>query len=166
MNCEIPFLSARYWRIALTTSGLLVAAVGTSSSQIVWPGDFGSFTVKTPSALTGDFCLVAVNVFTPGDGYLYRDTSSPPVGGSGSWEATTNPAEPEQGVQRLLVSRDSNNNTAQFTGDLLEMNVFSQFVISRFSAQSSGDLSDDKLKRAIDKADAQPFVLHIIRRRD
>jgi hypothetical protein len=137
---------------------LLAAAFGTAYSQISWSSDFETLDVESASALTDDSWLAYVNVFNSGGGYLYGYASTPPIGGSGFWAIPTDQAGPEQGAQSLSVYGDYYNQGAQTSGQLVEANVFQQFVVFEEDAGIYQFRFDAKAGNLASPSKAQAFI--------
>jgi hypothetical protein len=158
MNSANPIRPARQRQVFLTASGLLAAVLGTACAQIEWSSDFESLDLNSPSALTDDSWNAYVNVYAGGGGYLYGYASSPPIGGNGFWALTTGQAGPAQGVQGLSVYGDYYNQGAQTAGNLVEVNVFQQFVIFEEDAGIYEFRFDAKAGNLTSPSTAQAFI--------
>jgi hypothetical protein len=157
MKARKSFSSAKFHN-PLRIATLIGCACQTAHSQIVYSSDFEALNAGSSTALTDNSWMAYANVYNSSGVFLYGYASTPPNGGNGFWAVTTNQAGSQQGIQGLSVYGDYYNQSAQTAGNLVEANVFQQFVIFSEDAGSYAFRFDTKAGNLQSPSKAQAFI--------
>ncbi len=124
---------------------MLVASVGTAAIADIadYSQDFESLNMASPTALGDDGWLVGANVFDAAGGFLYNYFSFPaPNGGAGFSAIASGQGGTAQGAQQLSVYNDYNNQD-HGVGNLIEANVFREYIVGASDVGSTKTFSFD-----------------------
>jgi hypothetical protein len=114
---------------ALLAAALLISVPVVALAQMPYSQDFEAL-APVNGSLAGDGWLNFANVFDPGGGYLYGYGPFPAVNNIGNWQdIVTGQGGPPQGDQQLVVYSDYANGD-HGVGNLIESNVFQEWVIA------------------------------------
>ena len=122
----------------------LASLAGMAGADIVqYAQDFEGLDAGSPTALGDDGWLVGANVFSPGGDFLYNYFAFPaPNGGPAFSGIVTGQGGPDQGAQQLVVYNDYNNGD-HANGNIIEANVFREYVVGSANAGQTWTFSFD-----------------------
>lgn len=124
----------------------LIASVGTIAMADVadYSQDFEALDMGSPTALGDDGWLVGANVFDPSGNFLYNYFAFPaPNGGPAFSAIDAGQGGVAQGAQQLSVYNDYNNSGEHGAGNLVEANVFREYIIGASDVGSTKTFSYD-----------------------
>lgn len=125
----------------IVTVASLTALAG--ADIVEYSQDFEGLNAASPSALGDDGWLVGANVFSPGGDFLYNYFAFPaPNGGPAFSGIATGQGGPDQGAQQLVVYSDYNN-ADHGNGNIIEANVFREYVVGASNVGQTWTFSFD-----------------------
>ncbi|MEM7083100.1 MAG: thrombospondin type 3 repeat-containing protein [Pseudomonadota bacterium] len=108
----------------------LVFSITADNTLTSYAQNFEGMDPADPAALSDDGWLVFGNVFDPMGGFLFGYGPFVAPNNAGGFSAVDfNQGGPDQGMNQLSIFNDYNNNGAHTAGNLVESNVFQEFVI-------------------------------------
>lgn len=132
-------------RNSYALAAALIALVGSSAMADIadYSQDFEALDMNSPTALGDDGWLVGANVFDAGGGFLYNYFAFPaPNGGPAFSAIASGQGGAAQGAQQLSVYNDYNN-ADHGVGNLIEANVFREYIVGASDVGTTKTFSFD-----------------------